>query len=57
MYNNLLAVAETAPRRPRQVEEVLARHPKIDRVEFVGSFPLGPGGQVLKRELVLRYSG
>jgi long-chain acyl-CoA synthetase len=93
---------------PREVEEVLARHPKIDRVavigvpherhgeevcavvalrsgvdggtdvaaelvawarqrmaaykyprrfEFVDTFPLGPSGKVLKRELVVRFGG
>lgn len=27
------------------------------RVEFTGSFPLGPSGKILKRELVSRLTG
>jgi long-chain acyl-CoA synthetase len=35
----------------------LAGHKYPRRVEFVEAFPLGPSGKVLKRELVVRFSG
>ncbi|MGZ3561982.1 MAG: long-chain-fatty-acid--CoA ligase [Vulcanimicrobiaceae bacterium] len=36
-------------------KERLARHKYPRRIEFVESFPLGPSGKVLKRELILRF--
>ena len=51
---------------PREVEEVLCRHPSVAQVAVIGvphsvhgeedALPLGPSGKVLKRELVKRFS-
>ena len=58
----VLVLAQDGDRQPTAQEIIdwskqhLAKHKYPRRVEFVGSYPLGPSHKVLKRELRARYS-